>query len=125
MRRTDKGFRAAGARKAVDPENGQIGFGFHSVGDFEVAHWAKTQGNRRHRTEFQEITSTDASAAQHFVLGFLWVEHGYILLLVSVVFKTGPWQKTHPHGRLLFLPYLFHTEAFSGMSVNRMIAVSL
>ena len=55
----------------------------------------------------------------------LWVEHGYILLLVSVVFKTGPWQKTHPHGRLLFLPYLFHTEAFSGMSVNRMIAVSL
>ena len=61
----------------------------------------------------------------HFVLGFLWVEHGYILLLVSVVFKTGPWQRHIRTDGFFFCHYLFHTEAFSGMSVNRMIAVSL
>ena len=125
MGRTDERFRTAGTREPVDPDDGQMRFGFHGVRDFEMAQRAKAEGYRRHGTEFQEIASANASAAQHFVLGFLWVEHGYILFVIQRCRQDGsgacgtPPFTGHDHSGLAVL---VHTESVLGVSVNRMIA---
>ena len=71
MSRADKAFRAAGAFKAVQPENRNAWLGFHCMGDLWRKARSKPQSRSRQTAIFQEAAPGNALTSHHVIECFL------------------------------------------------------